>query len=328
MDAVALQNISFTIEPGQKVALVGPSGAGKSTIAALLLGWMEPSAGGVQGRSNTDEIAWLPQNPYLFHDTIAANIRIARPNASMDEVVAAAKAAQAHGFIQKMGLGHFDSAQYQQTLTSTFIKENISIDPRASASDLSGYETIIGERGARLSGGQAQRIALARAFLMDAPFVILDEPTANLDPELETQIAQTLKLLLENRSALIIAHRLNTVRDADKIIVLDGGQIIQQGTYNELIAQDGLFQSMVNAADNRRPPTVENRLRSAVLQHRSGQPAVPSTQLKIGSRQQQPPLQTYPLASIFSLHALHSLACFLSCVLTWVGSHFPSHWAS
>jgi ATP-binding cassette subfamily C protein CydCD len=246
----ALDNVSFTIEPGQKVALVGPSGAGKSTIAALLLGWMEPVplpslsdkndfpspyGSGVRG-----EAAWLPQNPYLFSDTIAANIRIARPSASMDEVVAAAKAAHAHDFIT------YFAQEQERPSADKNEKEKIRIHPRSSES-YSNYDTVIGERGARLSGGQAQRIALARAFLLDAPFVILDEPTANLDPELETQITESLDHLLEDRTALIIAHRFNTVRHADKIIVLDRGCVVQQGTYDELIAQDGLFRELVES---------------------------------------------------------------------------------
>jgi ATP-binding cassette subfamily C protein CydCD len=232
---MALKNITFTIEPGQKVALVGPSGAGKSTIAALLLDWMEPSTGKLQGRKDTGATAWVPQNPYLFYDSIAANIRIASPDASMKEIVIAAKNAHAHEFIEEMG----------RTQTQTHL--------RTTTIDLPGYQTLIGERGTRLSGGQAQRIALARAFLIDAPFVILDEPTANLDPELENQIAHSWNRLLMNRSALIIAHRLNTIRSADKIIVLDRGQIVQQGTYDELVRQDGLFQSMVNQSDRQRP---------------------------------------------------------------------------
>jgi len=240
---VALQDISFNIEPGQKVALVGPSGAGKSTIAALLVGWMEsaitpfpsqsdrPALPSPIGRRFGGEVAWLPQNPYLFNDTIVANIRIARQDAGIEDVIAAAKAAHAHEFIE------------------TFPQR---------------YDTLIGERGARLSGGQAQRIALARAFLMDVSFVVLDEPTANLDPELEVQLTESINRLLEGRTALIIAHRLNTIRNADKIIVLDQGRMVQQGTYEELAAQDGLFQSMVDKTRNQGESTEFRSLNSAI----------------------------------------------------------------
>ncbi len=227
----ALRDVSFTIEPGQKVALVGPSGAGKSTIAHLLLGFIHPTEGEINIPSSSpaslplqwgegggwgvgEGIAWLPQNPYLFNDTIAANIRLARPNASMDEIVAAAKSAHAHDFI----------------------------------SDLAGhYDTLIGERAARLSGGQAQRIALARAFLMGAPLIILDEPAAHVDLELEAQIQQSTYQLLEDRSALIIAHRLQTIVQVDKIIVIDQGRVIRQGSHEELLASNPLYEQMVGS---------------------------------------------------------------------------------
>ncbi len=226
---VALRNVSFTIEPGQKVALIGPSGAGKTTIAHLLLGFMHPTEGEVnvpspspaslplregEGWGVGEGIAWLPQTPYLFNDTIAANIRLARPNASMEEVIAAARSAHAHDFISNMA-GH--------------------------------YETLIGERAARLSGGQAQRIALARAFLMDAPLIILDEPAAHIDLELEAQIQHSTFQLLEGRSALIIAHRLQTVVQADKIIVLDQGRVVGQGSHRELLSSNPLYAQMAGS---------------------------------------------------------------------------------
>jgi ATP-binding cassette subfamily C protein CydCD len=236
---VALKGVNFTIEPGQKVALVGPSGAGKSTIASLLLGFMKPNEGKLAGQ---DKVAWLPQLPYLFNDTIAANIRIARPEASVDEVIAAAKAAHAHNFIAEMGSGHTrvhsDENSLQNRGQSVTLGNNVL-----------GYDTIIGERGARLSGGQAQRIALARAFLLDAPLVILDEPTTHLDLELETQIQTSIARLLGDRTALIIAHRLNTVQQADKIIVLKEGQVVQQGSHAELSAQAGLYRQLTSMSD-------------------------------------------------------------------------------
>lgn len=152
--------------------------------------------------------------PYLFHDTVAANIRLARPDATMEEVIQAARLACAHDFIQELP---------------------------------AGYETLIGERGARLSGGQAQRIAIARAFLKDAPFIILDEVSAHLDPEHEALIQEALERLLQGRTALIIAHRLNTVQRADRIIVLADGRVAETGTHAELMRSHGLYRSLITA---------------------------------------------------------------------------------
>ncbi len=218
----ALRGVSFTIEPGQKVALVGPSGAGKSTVAHLLLRFIDPTAGviSVAGRPLATiepatwraQLAWVPQQPYLFHASVADNIRLSRPEAAPADVVRAAQLAQADRFI---------------------------------ASLPAGYDTLIGERGARLSGGQAQRLALARAFLKDAPILILDEATANLDPEQEAEIQAAIERLLRRRTALIIAHRLNTVRNADKIVVLDNGLIQEAGTHTALMEQQGLYHQLV-----------------------------------------------------------------------------------
>ena len=148
-------------------------------------------------------IAWVPQSPHLFHDTISANIRLGKPDATHEEVIEAAKAAHLHEFIE--------------TLPDK-------------------YETIIGESGARLSGGQAQRLALARAFLKDSPILILDEPTSSLDPETESLLEESTRKLMQGRTVITIAHRLNTIFKSDKIIVLDEGRIIEQGTHGELIA--------------------------------------------------------------------------------------------
>jgi len=217
-----LENVSFEIKPGQKVALVGPSGAGKSTLASLLLRFYTPGHGRiVTGEEDIQDIpvdewrrkvAWVPQRPFLFYDTVAANIRLARPEASLEEVKAAARLAHADEFIQELN---------------------------------NGYETQIGERGTRLSGGQAQRIALARAFLKDAPLLILDEPTSNLDPETEALLLDSLLRLMRGRTVLVIAHRLSTVYQSDLILVLDGGKIVESGSHPDLIKNEGLYWRMV-----------------------------------------------------------------------------------
>jgi ATP-binding cassette subfamily C protein CydD len=206
------------------VALVGPSGAGKSTVAHLLLRFIDPTQGnlnvndlpltGIEPADWRSRLAWVPQNPYLFHGSVADNIRLARPEAPLKAVIQAARQAEAHPFIEALP---------------------------------AGYETIIGERGARLSGGQAQRIALARAFLKNAAYLILDEATANLDPELEQRIRAAIERLLHGRSALIIAHRLSTVRTASQILVMDHGRIVETGTHDSLIRQQGLYQQLVAA---------------------------------------------------------------------------------
>jgi ATP-binding cassette subfamily C protein CydD len=226
-ERTALNGLSLTISPGQKVALVGPSGAGKSTAAHLLLRFIDPQQGRISINdtplSSTDlsdwrtQIAWVPQNPYLFHGTIIENIRLARPEASFGDVQTAAQQAFADDFIE--ALPH-------------------------------DYDTPIGERGVRLSGGQAQRIALARAFLKDAPVLILDEATANLDPEHEAHIQRAIEHLLQNRTALIIAHRLNTVTSADQIIVMDKGQVLEQGTHDVLVGKTGLYSRMISTYGN------------------------------------------------------------------------------
>ena len=198
----ALQDVSLTIEPGETVALVGPSGAGKSTLTALLLRFVEPSRGQVRvGDCDLtavdpslwrEQIAWVPQSPFLFQGSIADNIRLSRPDASLDEVAAAAGLARLHEFI---------------------------------ASLPAGYDTQLGERGTRLSGGQAQRLALARAFLKDAPYLILDEPSAYLDRQTEAELQEVLQELISARTVLIIAHRPQTIQSASRLVRLETGRI-------------------------------------------------------------------------------------------------------
>jgi len=220
----ALDGVSFSLEPGQQVALVGPSGAGKSTVAALLLRFIAPDSGtitvdGVPLAAIPADVwrarlAWVPQRPYLFNATILDNIRLGRPGATPDEVAYAARQAGADGFIRALP---------------------------------DGYATVIGERGARLSGGQGQRIALARAFLRDAPLLILDEPTAHLDAESEALVEAAIGQLLRGRTALIIAHRLHTVARADRIVVLDEGRVAESGTHDGLRAAGGLYSRLLAA---------------------------------------------------------------------------------
>ena len=221
----ALNGVSFEIKAGQHIALIGATGAGKSTLAQLLLRFSEPQQGtlwlddvplrDLDARAWREQIAWVPQRPYLFHDTIAANILMAKPTASLREIQHAAQLAHADEFIRAM--------------------------PQ-------GYDTLIGERGARLSGGQAQRLALTRAFLKNAPLLILDEATSNLDVENEALLQDSIGRLLADRTALIITHRLNTVVRADLIIVLDQGRVIESGPHAALLQQGGRYTRLVSAA--------------------------------------------------------------------------------
>jgi thiol reductant ABC exporter CydD subunit len=229
----ALENITFQIPAGKLTALVGPSGAGKSTLASLLLRFIEPDSGQIMlGQTPLAEIppdlwrqqiAWVPQNPYLFQDTLAANLRLARPEASEADLVRACEQAGLMDFITAL--------------------------PEA-------FETRIGERGARLSGGQAQRLALARAFLKDAPFLLLDEPTSSLDPALESALNASVQRLMQGRTALVIAHRLSTIHQADQIVVLQNGKIVEIGAHSELIAQKGAYHQLI--VESRRSKVADN----------------------------------------------------------------------
>ena len=242
-----LQDLDLEIHTGEHIALVGSSGVGKSTLAALLLRFIEPVSGGLtmNNISFTDiplgswrrRFAWVPQEPFLFHDTIVANLRLARPDATQAELGTAVRQAHLDQFIQVLP---------------------------------EGYETLIGEAGARLSAGQAQRLALARAFLKDAPILILDEPTSSLDPEQEALVETCVRELMRNRTVITMAHRLNTVFQADRILVLEGGRIVESGKHRELLAKNGAYAAMVNISSkvesqrsnvktDRRPTTIDDR---------------------------------------------------------------------
>lgn len=221
-DAPVLTGLTLSLEPGQVVALVGQSGGGKSTVAALLSRFYDPDTGGISldGRAFGElDAAWLreqvgvvSQEPILFATSIADNIRYGRPGASDADVRKAAEAANALEFVQ----GFPD-----------------------------GFETLVGERGVRLSGGQKQRIAIARALLKDPAVLVLDEATSALDAESEHLVQDALDRLMRGRTTMVIAHRLSTVRDADRVVVLDGGRVAESGTHDELLALGGLYRKLV-----------------------------------------------------------------------------------
>jgi ATP-binding cassette subfamily B protein len=214
----ALRNVSFRVAPGERVALVGPSGAGKTTVLQLLLRFYDPEAGTITldgvpiARMRLHDLrrrlALVPQEPVIFADTVRANILFGRPGAAGAEVEEAARAAAAHDFIAAL--------------------------PQ-------GYDTWLGERGVLLSGGQKQRLAIARAILRDAPVLLLDEATSALDAESERAVQQAVDRLSQDRTTLVIAHRLATVKRADRILVLDEGRLVATGTHDALVAEGGLY---------------------------------------------------------------------------------------
>ncbi len=214
----ALRNVSFTVSSGETVAIVGPSGAGKSTVFQLLLRFFDPLSGKIlidgtdirdmRRREFRKRIAYVPQDPAIFADTARENVRFGRPEASDAEVEAAASFAAIHDFLQSLP---------------------------------DGYDSWVGERGIMLSGGQKQRIAIARAILRSAPLLLLDEATSSLDSESEKAVQAAIEVMAHSRTTLIAAHRLATVRKADRILVFDGGEIVAEGRHEDLIRQEGLY---------------------------------------------------------------------------------------
>lgn len=217
----ALEDISFTIKPGQLAALVGPSGAGKTTMTYLIPRLYDPTSGrilldghdlrDVTLESLSNQIGMVTQETYLFHDTVRTNLLYARLDATQEEVEAAAKAANIHNFIMELS---------------------------------DGYDTIVGERGYRLSGGEKQRLAIARVILKDPRVLVLDEATSHLDSQSEALIQDALQRIMANRTSIVIAHRLSTILAADLILVMDRGRIVERGTHDELLAKGGLYAQL------------------------------------------------------------------------------------
>jgi ATP-binding cassette subfamily B protein len=226
-DTDVLVDVSLRIDAGSTVAIVGTSGAGKTTLAMLIARMYDVTSGSVRldgndvrdltGVSLRSAIGVVSQDPHMFHETIKSNLLYARPNATNDEMINACKQAQIHDVI-------------------------------ASLPD--GFDTVVGERGYRLSGGEKQRLAIARLLLKDPAVMILDEATSHLDNESEVLVQQALEAAMHNRTSIVIAHRLSTIRDADRIVVLDQGRVTEQGTHDDLMALNGFYASQVRAGGN------------------------------------------------------------------------------
>ena len=225
-DRPIYENFSLTIRPGERLALVGPTGSGKSTFVKLVQRLYNVEGGQIridgqdvatvtQG-SLRRAIAVVPQDPALFHRSIAENIGYARPDATPDEIVLAAKRARAHTFIERLP---------------------------------NGYDTPVGERGVKLSGGERQRVAIARAFLADAPILVLDEATSSLDVETEREVQMATEALMKGRTTIVIAHRLSTIRHADRILVFQDGRVVEEGSHGELVARGGTYARLNAVAE-------------------------------------------------------------------------------
>ena len=230
-DQAVLDRVSTTFECGRTTAIVGPSGSGKSTMVDLIIRLFEPLSGritadGINLRTYDlstwlNAIGFVSQDTFIFHGTIGENIAFSRPDATFEEVMAAAELANAHGFIESLA---------------------------------EGYDTIVGDRGVKLSGGQRQRIAIARAILRDPQILILDEATSALDTVSERQVQKAIERVSQNRTVIVVAHRLSTIRNADKIVVLDKGQVVEEGTHGELMDREGLYWQLYSGAERSRVP--------------------------------------------------------------------------
>ena len=244
---MAIEDISFEIKPGQLVALVGPSGAGKTTITYLLPRLYDPTSGRIcldghdlrhiKQASLAESIGMVTQETYLFHDTIRANLLYAKPAAVQSEIEAACQAANIHHFI-------------------------------ASLPD--GYDTVVGERGYRLSGGEKQRIAIARVILKDPRLLVLDEATSSLDSQSEALIQEALERIMQRRTSLVIAHRLSTILAADVILVMDNGRLVEQGygdetrsAHEKLLAQGGLYAHLYQTQFRHTPEPINNKFQTS-----------------------------------------------------------------